>query len=518
MEGRQVAKRVPVKRAAIGASHEVYPSAEAACRATVARCVADRIALEAEARRTARGARRRVIVTTPILRSIDGGLDDLKFLYPVLDNIPLIIFPILSYALAGVEVSVYGSREVGSVVEVVRSRLLADGLIEDRNRILFVEEDRGEISLMQSFRRSTAPFAASPEEVIVWSAGDLVLAYNTYPKLMDRHASTHEIVLDLNARQVVFPDGTAELFPRNYFDSLRLDGEGGRVVDVKEPNVILFTAAGMGGLAELDKLRTPRRGQTYLGALVQAVLKASRGASPAATLAFLRYSFQRTRGALRPSDALAQRHAVALASAVFGVPTMVKAENADPFLVKDCDSFEDLFGYYRAFLQSIVDSGVTRSDGFHELAQYYPYADGAPSPLSRSPGLAGGDPALAALAGGHKGQDRDAERDAPDRTRGRRAREFGWPCTGILRRARHLPRCAHAHRRFPCNQGFCFGGATARPSLRIARATELAGGATAPFALDRMLPFWVLVFNLREVAQDLKHMEALLPQIAVKTA
>jgi uncharacterized membrane protein YccC len=37
--------------------------------------------------------------------------------------------------------------------------------------------------------------------------------------------------------------------------------------------------------------------------------------------------------------------------------------------------------------------------------------------------------------------------------------------------------------------------------------------ATAPFALDRMLPFWALVFNLREVAQDLKQMESALPQL-----
>jgi uncharacterized membrane protein YccC len=36
---------------------------------------------------------------------------------------------------------------------------------------------------------------------------------------------------------------------------------------------------------------------------------------------------------------------------------------------------------------------------------------------------------------------------------------------------------------------------------------------TSPFALDRMLPFWALVFNLREVAQDLKHLEASLPQL-----
>jgi uncharacterized membrane protein YccC len=38
--------------------------------------------------------------------------------------------------------------------------------------------------------------------------------------------------------------------------------------------------------------------------------------------------------------------------------------------------------------------------------------------------------------------------------------------------------------------------------------------ATAPFTLDRMLPFWALVFNLREVAQDLKQLESVLPQIA----
>jgi len=29
-----------------------------------------------------------------------------------------------------------------------------------------------------------------------------------------------------------------------------------------------------------------------------------------------------------------------------------------------------------------------------------------------------------------------------------------------------------------------------------------------------MLPFWALVFNLREVAQDLKQMESVLPQMA----
>jgi uncharacterized membrane protein YccC len=36
---------------------------------------------------------------------------------------------------------------------------------------------------------------------------------------------------------------------------------------------------------------------------------------------------------------------------------------------------------------------------------------------------------------------------------------------------------------------------------------------TAPFALDRMLPFWALVFNLKEVAEDLKELEEVLPTL-----
>lgn len=37
--------------------------------------------------------------------------------------------------------------------------------------------------------------------------------------------------------------------------------------------------------------------------------------------------------------------------------------------------------------------------------------------------------------------------------------------------------------------------------------------ATAPFALDRMLPFWAPVFNLKEIAENLKQLELLLPEL-----
>ncbi len=38
--------------------------------------------------------------------------------------------------------------------------------------------------------------------------------------------------------------------------------------------------------------------------------------------------------------------------------------------------------------------------------------------------------------------------------------------------------------------------------------------STAPFALDRMLPFWALVFNLKEIAQDLNQLQSSLPPLA----
>ncbi len=38
--------------------------------------------------------------------------------------------------------------------------------------------------------------------------------------------------------------------------------------------------------------------------------------------------------------------------------------------------------------------------------------------------------------------------------------------------------------------------------------------ATAPFALDRMLPFWALVFNLKEVAENLKQLGLMVSELA----
>lgn len=364
-----------VRHAAIGASHEVYDSSEAALKAAVAHRVEDRLLRERQRRAPARYRKWKQVETTPLLRSIDGGLDDTKFLYPVLDNLPIIIFPLLSYALTGVQVSVYGPREVCRVVEVVRDFLLAEGRIDDRQKVLAVEEDRSQVSLSRSFQRSTGCLSAARDEPIAWSAGDLVLAYNTYPWLMDRHMPSYELIFNLNARQSVFPPGTPELFARSYYDRMRLDARPEEPVDIKEPNVLLFTAAGLRALEKVDELRHPRPGDTYMKVLLRAAGRTVWYTSPAATVAFLRYGLKRSRDRLEARDGLPQHHAMELARTFFGVPTLIKAENTDPFCVRDGDGLEDVFGYYRAVLQPIVDSGATKEAGYRELARYHPHAD-----------------------------------------------------------------------------------------------------------------------------------------------
>jgi hypothetical protein len=367
------ARGAPVKHVAIGASHEVYPSSEAAMATVIKKRIEDRLDLEKERGLPRQKRRSKEIESTMILRSIEGGVDDTKFLYPVIDNIPVIVFPLLSYALAGARVSVYGPADVGRVVDVVRDRLLADGLIRDREQILTVLEDPSEISMTSTFVRSTAALSVPPGQPMLWSAGDLVMGYNVYPWLMDRHAHTHDLVLDLSGKQVIFPPGCPRLFGRNFYDRLLL--EDGRRVDVKEPNALLFTEAGLDGLTHVNDLRRPQPGDSYMGVMVRAVARMVLRSSPASIAGFLRYGLKRKRGIADESDAVPQRDAIDLARTFFGVSTMLKVDNADPFFVKDCDAFEDLFGYYRTTLQPIVDSGATKEQGYGALSAYYPHAE-----------------------------------------------------------------------------------------------------------------------------------------------
>lgn len=365
----------PARHVAISASHELFPSREAALECVVEkRLVAHQRMRDQQAGLTVRAPVR--LAATRMERTQEGGIDDLKFLYPVLDTVPVIAFPILHFATSGVQVSVYGSTEVGRVVEVMRDYLLEARVIDAPEKLLFVPEDPKHISFFHSVRSAVEPLEARGGDALVWCAGDIVLAYDVFPWLMDPDLDAHQLILNVGAKQRVFPEGTPELFLGNYYESLiTRDGPGGsRVFDVKDPNLLVFTREGLRGLSRLDDLRSAKDSSVYMGVFLRTAWRALASSRALACLGTLRYGLKRQRGTLRPGEGLRQDHASEFASAFFDVRARLKADTVDPFVLKDCDNFEDLFGFYRGLLQGIVDEGATREEGYRRLAEFYPHA------------------------------------------------------------------------------------------------------------------------------------------------
>ena len=191
----------PARHVAITASQEIASSLDAALATVVDKHVMAHRRMQQQARAGAARCAVRV-ARTRMERTIEGGVDDLKFLYPVLDNLPMVVFPVLHFTLAGAQVCVYGSEEVGRVIAVVRDYLVENQLIAGPDDLLFAPEDRQRISFAQSLRAAVAPLGTGTGDAIVWSAGDVVLGYDVVPWLAecDLAARGADLVLHAGAR------------------------------------------------------------------------------------------------------------------------------------------------------------------------------------------------------------------------------------------------------------------------------------------------------------------------------
>ncbi len=362
----------PVRSVAITASHELFSSAEAALDEAVRLRLERRIEMRRQAQESPTWSPY-AVENTRLVRSIEGGVDDLKFLYPVLDNLPLLVFPLLHYAATGARLCFYGSPEACRVVEVVRAYLLEIGWLRAADELLTVEEDRERISFFHSFLRSTDPFAAGPDDGILWTAADLVLAYDVWPWLLDRSIEEHHLLINMIARDRIFPEGETEFLRLNYFDRLCPAGQE-HALAVKQPDVIVFTGEGRRGLERLNRIRGQSEG-ALLGIFLRATWRGLLSPKALSVLKAVQYGIRRKRYTLRDGEGLSQRDASRFASVFFGVPTHVKTEIADPFILKDGDGFEDVFGYYRALLQRVVDAAPSKEAGYAQLAEVHPYAE-----------------------------------------------------------------------------------------------------------------------------------------------
>ncbi|KWO82403.1 hypothetical protein WM32_22915 [Burkholderia ubonensis] len=306
-------------------------------------------------------------------RSIEGGIDDIKFLYPVLDNIPVVVLPLLNFASAGVRICLYAPPEVCRVAEVVRDYVAEIGWIHDRHELITVQEDKSHISFFDSFKRSTEPLTTGADDAIVWTAADLVLAYDVWPWLLEHDIGRHDLVVNMIARELIFPPGSSEFLRLEYFDSLFPAGQA-RAREVRQPDMLVFARRGRDGLANLDHIRG-RPEAELLGIFLRTSWRGLLSRKAGSVLRAISYGIKRKRYSLKPGDGIAQTHASAFASFFFGVDTMVKGESADPFIVKDADGFEEVFGYYRTLLQGVVDAETTKEEGYRKLEAYYPHAE-----------------------------------------------------------------------------------------------------------------------------------------------
>lgn len=364
--------RWPARNVAIAASHELFPSPEAALQETIRDRLQRRIEILTQ-HKLGRTWCPYAVESTRLNRSIESGIDDIKFLYPVVDNIPVVVLPLLNFARAGVRMCLYAPPEVCRVASVVRDYLVEIGWLRDPQDLITVQEDKSRISFFDSFKRSTEPLMADAEDAIVWTAADLVFAYDIWPWLLERDIDEYDLIINMIARELIFPPGTSEPLRLEYFDSLLPTGQA-HPREVRQPDMLVFTRRGRDGLGNLDRIRGRPEAELlriFLETSWQGLLSRKAGS----VLRAIHYGIKRKRYSLAPGEGIAQTHASAFASVFFGVRTMVKGESADPFIVKDADGFEEVFGYYRTLLQGIVDTGTTKEEGYRKLEAYYPHAE-----------------------------------------------------------------------------------------------------------------------------------------------
>jgi hypothetical protein len=364
-------QRWPIRHVAMSASHELYDTPAAALEATVHDRLVRRLEIHNQ-HRMGRSWCPYAVESTRLNRSIDGGIDDIKFLYPVLDNIPVLVFPLLNFARAGARLCLYGSPEICRVAELVRDYLLEIGWLRDRDDLQLMVEDRSRISFFHSFQQSTKPFALGADDAIVWSAADLVLAYDVWPWLLEKNIDDNDLIVNMIARQLIFAPGEDEFLRLEYFDSL-IPQDRSHAQEVRQPDILVFTGRGRDGLINLAEIRGKSEA-ALLNIFLKNTWRGLFGSKAKSMLHAIHYGIKRKRYSLSPGEGITQKHASDFASVFFNVPTAVKAGSADPFIVKDADGFEEVFGYYRTLLQGVVDAATTKEEGYARLSAYYPHA------------------------------------------------------------------------------------------------------------------------------------------------
>ncbi len=191
----------------------------------------------------------RKCISTNLLRSNDG-IDDLKFLYPVMDNLPILAFPIVTAIETGCKVTVVGSTEVGALCSIIQEELKVKNL-------QFIHEGEN-LSLLNTLLK----ISDAHNGMISFSTGDL-LRFDHYSDLIDPSSKDSDFVYTMNVKQRL-----PTITHRNYYLCYHPLGVLGYLftplgkgpVQAKEGNQFLITSELIQKAQEIFSIYNNRKG------------------------------------------------------------------------------------------------------------------------------------------------------------------------------------------------------------------------------------------------------------------
>ena len=298
---------------------------------------------------------------------------DNKFLMPLVGHIPVVAFQVVYAAMQGLNTAVVGSEEVGRVVEAIQNSTSIP--YENSRKIIFMPEGE-QLSLGNSIAAGVAGLPLGEDDPFLFIAADIPFAFDYVDLLNDSDWVVYDVIMNLNSRQAIFPDGK-EFIPRNYYHAITM--RNGEVHEWKEPNMWQFSMPAMKNILHTTEVAYGSRqnGGVGLGAILRMcagglwrnrrdLAKEEKKGVRKLVSAWVNQKLggdAKTAG----SESLADK----LLTYAFDVPGKMKPAHSDPWRMKDIDARHDLWFYMLCIKHTMNKYGA---DNFGELININPYA------------------------------------------------------------------------------------------------------------------------------------------------
>ena len=214
--------RTDIDKCILSFSHDRYPSRKKANAIAIAKA-------EREVASNRKG------ISHLILRAVDDQIDHLKFLF-LINGIPVMCYALGNLLISSLkEIVIIGSEEVERITTAFLETVGTQG-----KNISFVREDPHKLNLLNTMQLGRSRLNMESGELVLFQPGDLPFMFDIEKILHDDDIRSHNLILWLNSRQMMFPDyqenPESEFVRRNYHYRA-LCKETNELHEIKEPNV-----------------------------------------------------------------------------------------------------------------------------------------------------------------------------------------------------------------------------------------------------------------------------------------